>query len=517
MYKEVKNKVAKSLMTKLSDRLKPLSFVVIFAVIGGLTLYFTHAATPGGSIEFESGSLSGSASQIFDPSASGGRAVKFGAPAVSSNNGTDTSCVFQKADQPVQQAFCDGFSTATVSADGSRSGELNSELWGASRGGDWNPGSNLNKVRPPLLLGCGADVAAAIPPKDIRICNGRMIEAQDDTKSAQEGGGVIQLTIYPKQPFDFANRTGTVVFDVSNDSGGSHASWPEFVITDKPNPAVRTDVSAHTPPGAANEVGFSMAGGCVNQSDTTGVDKIFVTRNNVYQDVNFNSVDCVKKASGPTGAMNHFEMRINTSRAEIYASDPGGANFKLIATADNLNLTFTKGLVWMNHVNYNARKEIEPCQCGTQYHHTFAWDNLGFDGPKTYRDLSFDVLDKNDGPDADGRYNEGWVVGKEGVSLKTLPVYRKQTPTSALVTFYYYSFAAADIPSISINGHTPVNTAWPFAGNTDSDGYFPRSLAVPVPLADVTDGVNTITFKAKDGSTSVANVNLILVAGAPVP
>src|SRR5581483_9367686 len=44
------------------------------------------------------------------------------------------------------------------------------------------------------------------------------------------------LAMYPKQPFDFAGRTGTVVFDVSDDSGGMHAAWPEFWVTNLPVP-----------------------------------------------------------------------------------------------------------------------------------------------------------------------------------------------------------------------------------------------------------------------------------------
>ena len=44
-----------------------------------------------------------------------------------------------------------------------------------------------------------------------------------------------------------------------------------------------------------------------------------------------------------------------------------------------------------------------------------------------------------------------------------------------------------------------------------------QSLAVPVPLDQVHDGTNTIAFKSLDGGTVVANISLIIVAGAPVP
>jgi hypothetical protein len=40
---------------------------------------------------------------------------------------------------------------------------------------------------------------------------------------------------------------------------------------------------------------------------------------------------------------------------------------------------------------------------------------------------------------------------------------------------------------------------------------------MPVPLDQVHDGVNTLTFTTAGGQAWVANINLILVAGAPVP
>src|SRR5262249_23244892 len=68
------------------------------------------------------------------------------------------------------------------------------------------------------------------PEGDINICNGQLVEATND------GESVTTLAIYPKQPFDIANRTGIVTFDVSNDTEGTHAAWPEFWYTDKPVP-----------------------------------------------------------------------------------------------------------------------------------------------------------------------------------------------------------------------------------------------------------------------------------------
>jgi hypothetical protein len=59
--------------------------------------------------------------------------------------------------------------------------------------------------------------------QDVGICNGQMVEGANDN------AGQTVLATYPRQPFDFAGRTGTVEFDVSNNSQGPHAAWPTFV------------------------------------------------------------------------------------------------------------------------------------------------------------------------------------------------------------------------------------------------------------------------------------------------
>jgi hypothetical protein len=69
------------------------------------------------------------------------------------------------------------------------------------------------------------------------------------------------------------------------------------------------------------------------------------------------------------------------------------------------------------------------------------------------------------------------------------------------------------IPSISVNGGPWIDTPWPF----DAGTYSWRSLSIPVPVEQVRDGTNTIAFRSNDGSTTVANVSLILVAASPVP
>jgi hypothetical protein len=87
----------------------------------------------------------------------------------------------------------------------------------------------------------------------------------------------------------------------------------------------------------------------------------------------------------------------------------------------------------------------------------------------------------------------------------------KQTPTAALVTFSFFC-EMTSVPTVSVNGHTAHATAWPF----DSSAFTWRTLAVPVPLSEVHAGTNTVTFRDADNAV-VANVNIALIAAAPVP
>ena len=70
------------------------------------------------------------------------------------------------------------------------------------------------------------------------LCNGQLREANNDNPSGVfDDGTVTALAMYPKQPFDFAGRTGTIAFDVSNDTHAFHAAWPELWMSDMPVPA----------------------------------------------------------------------------------------------------------------------------------------------------------------------------------------------------------------------------------------------------------------------------------------
>ena len=144
-------------------------------------------------------------------------------------------CQFQKADQPLNVAFCDTFDQPAGT--GTRSGDLNSTVWGVSRQlGNSNLGQGqYDAALPTTLQKCGQSVQV-IPPNDVAICNGQVAESVTDGVGV-DNGTVTDLAMYPKQPFDIAGRTGTIAFDVSDDSHGNHRAWPELWYTDQPVPS----------------------------------------------------------------------------------------------------------------------------------------------------------------------------------------------------------------------------------------------------------------------------------------
>src|SRR5262249_22725404 len=137
-----------------------------------------------------------------------------------------------------------------------------------------------------------------------------------------------------------------------------------------------------------------------------------------------NILDCVTEdPAGPDGGFNHVEFRISQNKIEVYATDAGTTSpLKHIADVVNTNLSFTKGVIWIDDVHYNADKG--PMDRPSQRNHTFAWDNIAFDGPLLARDLSFDVLDSmvplNEGT---GGVLLGWdSTPMKPVALTTLPM-----------------------------------------------------------------------------------------------
>lgn len=443
-----------------------------------------------------------------------------------------TSCGMQLADTP--PVFCDTFNKAFPVT--GRSGELDPVLWGVSRIGT----GGLNQTSTStMVLPDGSSYTAQPGLTDIVVRNGQLRNSMNDAS------GVTALAIYPKQPFDFTGRTGTVAFDVTNDTSGSHGAWPEFWISDQPVPVPFSHGSAIV---AGNPncdlcslprhaVGLDFSGGLCDAraGGTWSTSDVKIVRNYVLQErgilagpgpdgLTITQKACVPMSSGPNGGLNHVEVRISQNHIDVYASAAGtSAPLKLITTIDNVNLSFTRGLIWLTDAHYNAAKAAGGGILDL-HDHTLTWDNVAFDGPVTYRDISVDVPDNQQPTGFGSLVNLGWnATPTQPVALATIPSVTQAhldtavaanrgallvfnftpTPNGQPVTAFTYA----------VNGHAhTAPVPWPYP--PDMTGW--HSVALPVPLSDLVPGAQQLTI-AGNQSMALANVNVVLIAAAAVP
>lgn len=412
-------------------------------------------------------------------------------------------CVFLSSPTSTP-AFCDTFDAPAGT--GNRSGDLNGTVWGVSRSTEYNnvsQGDVADWYAATLNL-CGTTVTVS-PEHDVRICDGHVAEAVND------GGSAQALAMYPKQPFDIAGRTGTVVFDMSNDTFGGHSAWPEFWYTDQPTPAPFSEFpSSNSMP--RNGLGLRFWQKCTTPSGATGwtMGAYDVVTN--YVDNGYNQMQgdaCVVPGSAAANTMNHVELRISQSQVDIYATDAfpiGGTLPPLqhLGTVSGITLPISRGLVWLMDAHYNGDKDG-----GNQSDHTFYWDNVGFDGPALPQDRTFDVLDAQTDFTVDG--NLGWDMPGDGTPvLSTLPVDSTSlaNATGALLTFSYNTNYTIQPFAATVNGHA-VSAPAPYDTSWAGDGTF----AIPVPLADVVTGANQVAFTNGGQEAVIWNVDLVLIGG----
>ena len=433
--------------------------------------------------------------------------------------------------------FCETFDAPAGT--GTRSGDLNGNVWGVSRaiGDGVNFGQSwYNQWNATTIQKCDGTTPTVNAPNDVIICNGQLREASNDNNSGGlDAGTVTTLAMYPKQPFDFAGRTGTVSFDVSND-GGNHSVWPEFWMSDLPVPTPfnHFDSWQALP---ANGFGIRFAafapigqqGSCPNANNINQLrwtlESAAVVRGYVLDDtngfgtrtaMNVTILDCVIESSGP-GNMNHVELRISQNQIDVYATDAGvaasPATLKHIAVITNANLSFTRGLVWFEDVHYNADKILDTTR-PSQRQHTFSWDNVAFDGPFTYRDFAYDALD-NTLPGQNGAVSLGkFSLPTQTSSWNVAGMPANRQAAAARVLFNFFGNDNPTTLNVIVNGHTH-SVPWPYPDQITNTW---RAFAVTIPLTDLVTGTNVVQLGA-DVAEVFSNVDIVLVnvpGGVPV-
>jgi|SoiMethySBSTD1v2_1073268.scaffolds.fasta_scaffold17484_3 hypothetical protein len=436
-------------------------------------------------------------------------------------------------------AFCETFDQPHPGGNG---GEIDETRWAFARhNGPFNRKESTSYYRiegqtgqfdtysnpdgPPTM--CGKEFSGVWPPDDVKVCNGQLNEVHD-------GSGLAINSFMARQPFDFTNRTGTIVFDVDakrNDGWDGHGWWLEVWITEDPAP-----IPYHGAPFVEsyprNGFGFQIAP--MDAFDDVRINQLgrFVTtkdfrivRDDVFDEYNNASSFRVKDT-----VMNRFKVLISQDSIEVFSTDYDKPD-ELVwrARSKGLNLPFTVGYVHFQHVHYNAAKTPN-CDCEGQgpsgcngrcamypqgFHasqtQAYRWDNIGFDGPVYPMTQGHDLPMNTDTPTIDGEKQVvyGYRINEGGnPEPKTLQV-TNIDPTNAKRASLNISFTGYPGDTIRYRLNGKAQREWKVP---DDRGWDPiavlRAFSLDVPVADLVPGTNTVELSNVVDTGYVGNMDI---------
>lgn len=336
------------------------------------------------------------------------------------------------------------------------------------------------------------------------------------------------------KPFDFSGRTGTMVFDVDAKTEGSHSAWPEIWLTPDPIQLPHDDFpGTHQFP--REGVGFQMAPDWCDMPNTIshnnngaynlgerGVEgrggirfineyhNFLENPGGTVHDPQGNGAACVKTLSD---SANHFEIKIDTTHAEIWGGNYDGTNFhKLFSKTFDTPLNFTRGYWHFEHAQYAADKFND--MKDTTYH----WHAIGFDGPDIVNDTVYSVPDalvvRPDGTQNLGyQTNHTFTINIDDADIRTV----KLADASSITlnsSVYWYTNPSFTL-DVVVNGHH-ISAPDPDTVNTPHHDHQWHYVVVPIPKEDLVVGDNTIAINnlgcGSDICPTISNIDLDLVA-----
>lgn len=285
--------------------------------------------------------------------------------------------------------FCDTFDEPSENR--GRSGEMNAQLWSAARS---NPqlatsGDSAMAAGAATLRECRGDLPEKVyPSTDALICNPTTYINSNHLLVAVGSQNYGQNSYRIRQPFDFSNRTGTLVFDAQGYYYNSLIGWIGVAITEDPTPIPSFAFLGNDEGGAVprNGVEFEFQITC-GGSPATGFSlrMINIIDNFIDTPLFPDSPPCI---SGAVDKLNHFEIQISKNHIEVYISpvSEDGVTFEpmqLVYSVD-VNLPFERGYVHLtthNHASLKYTGPTSPFHNQTLDAWISRWDNVGFDGP----------------------------------------------------------------------------------------------------------------------------------------
>ena len=392
-----------------------------------------------------------------------------------------------------------------------------------------------------------------VSPNDTLICDPSGTKSQQlVTAVSIQNYGVNSYT--PRQPFDFAGRTGKIDFDVdavSQQLGG----YIEVELTDAPMPATTFREFQNFEVGPVPQNGlslkFSSFADCPNGAAPVNT---MVYNNYVGTIITLTFDHANGCAAISQGSLNHFEVQISQTHIDVYGSDfsPDNGqtlpNYKLLYSAA-INLPFTRAYVHFNAKNHATVKY------GFGPDAVFHWDNLGFDGPVIPAPIAYEIPDNtttttyiSTNPTTTGqepKQNLGYQL-LDGTTGKPAGIYDPVNKINALV-FQNVNVAGIASATLTLNAffqaqtHT-ADTSWGISYRFNGGTWRTRNLTagdlasinaiagaplgilsmlINVPVTDLVQGTNTLELlplnAPMDYPPVVTNIDLLLGTPGSAP
>jgi hypothetical protein len=316
---------------------------------------------------------------VLDTDAQTDRAVIVGAP----------GCGLEAA------AFCDQFD-APATRQG-RAGELDDRYWSAGRlAPQLTTGNGVAiGIGPGTVPSCRSGLrASALPSMDAFICDSSAHVGDRHLLVVAAAQNYGQNSYRIRQPFDFANRTGKVVFDAEGFVENQLIGWVSLDVTEDPVNAPSFSVGeGNNDEGSQwprNGFEVQLQRECTMVTGERGFSLRFIAEFRDYVQVMHESMPtCIGAARGK---LNHFELRVSQKKIEVYASPASedGRTFgelQLLHSAD-VDLPFTRGYVHITTHNHASIKYADGLDAWTA-----RWNNVGFDGPVIHGLREYSVPD----------------------------------------------------------------------------------------------------------------------------
>ncbi len=453
-------------------------------------------------------------------------------------------------------AFCEDFEAGPAPAIyQGRAGDADIRRFSATRFapvGQTQPGGYTFGIEEGLLgtvpgytATCRAGAAVnPMPPFDMMICEPSALAGSQHllTAVAQRNYGMTAFRI--RQPFDFAGRTGRIVFDADLSSPGGQG-WPAIAIASDATPV---------PSYALYERSPNLRNGILIDFEICGFDGISDrarAKLRVFSDFAESIITTDRCVRVRYGHLNHTEVRISQQHLEVLASDSSddGLAFPALQSlySGNIDTPFTRGYVSLiahNHATtkYPLQVSVNPpviIPINTIYSWNVIWDNVGFDGPRLdqYREYEIpDALVPYTFTNEAGLLRSGRKVGyliPDGSQTPMVPLlFRGVTLASAtraqliFVAYYqgdtqYFGPGTAEsyVLRYRLNGnawHERSLTPAEIAMMRGEQQYGGINHAIDVPLSDLVSGDNTVEFATTNVtnsfgfSSAVLSVDLIV-------